>query len=838
VPVPEFDLVRRVRDQRAGARISGVGRTSAFECSAMIQRAWLVLSRWLPRVRSRRWFAVFVAALHVGCSLVRGDLPPLRESFPSDGAAEFPISGWITLDFSKRVYDRSIHRIGMSCGGVKQAMRVHRVTSTRLALDPVGDFDFESRCEVSWEQPGAGGLIRFTTASQSLPARVRYNRRNPRQVAPYPDDYWLAENPADPADHRLRVQMSGFDRTAGWLMNALVSGVREFDGFSPLAHITIQLSTPAAPDSLPLTPEQSLDPLASIGLFDVTPGSPDYATRIPFRLDARSETTRRRNDHALLLFPSVALKSGHRYGVVITRRVLSLTGSPYEPSAFFKTVRDGPSSFEDSWEVMRARKLVDEVLVAVASGPVAIERADVAFALRFTVRSFDGIVDDLGAIRAMTAAAPPPTIEITQVEADSADSTKESDVAAIVHGTWTTPDWRDSDRWLARSRRTGLPIQTGLQTLRFTLALPRAAYLGPVPVVMYQHGNPGSAREEVVEHARDSLAAAGFAVIGFTDMINREVSPPGPPAVDRVRSQAIHFLLRMIGASRFPDDFVLTVSEQFAFLRAIQAVAEIPNFVIEAPRGDQLSRMREFDPADADRPAQLHGIDADLPLSYLGISEGAHLGALLLPFAPEIRAAALISPGRRFSEILIHHGSKSLRAPLALLGSSQLTPIDVWVALALIQQLFDEQDPHNYARFLYREPLEIEPPQRASVLVVEGLNDSLIPNHATRSWVRELGSIPQLGGSGHSIFGFERIEDAVSGNIDARTTAAFYQYVPRGVEGVDPTPGCDVSALAESSAREGHYCAQSAEESLRQRVHFFETALGEDAPEIIDPLIR
>jgi hypothetical protein len=155
-----------------------------------------------------------------------------------------------------------------------------------------------------------------------------------------------------------------------------------------------------------------------------------------------------------------------------------------------------------------------------------------------------------------------------------------------------------------------------------------------------------------------------------------------------------------------------------------------------------------------------------------------------------------------------------------------------------VQQIFDDQDPNNYARFLYREPLGIDPPQRASVLVVEGLNDSLVPNHATRSWVRELGPIPQLGEPGREIFGFERIEDAVSGNIDARTTAAFYQYVPSGVEGVEPTPGCDDSTLAESSAREGHYCAQSAEESLRQRIHFFDTALGEDAPEVIDPLTR
>jgi hypothetical protein len=766
----------------------------------------------------------FVALFQAGCSLVGRDLPPLRESFPSDGDMGFPLSGWIILDFSKAVRDRAIDHINLSCGGAPQAMRVHRVTPTRLALDPVGEFDPASRCEVSWTQNGVTERIGFTTGAPIPPAQINYNRENRAQVAPYPDDYWLAANPSDPNEHKLRVQMSGYRRIARWLINPLLIGVREFDGFSPVAHITIPLSAPADPESLPRTPEQSLDPLASVGLFDVTPGSPDYASRIPFRLDARTESARRRKDHALLLFPSVALKPRHRYGVVVTRRALSHTGSPYGPSAFFETVRDGSSGFEDSWSVKRARKLVNEVLAAVASTPIAIERADVAFAARFTVRSFDGIAGDLIAIREMTAAGPLPSIEITRVEAKSSRATRNDAVAAVVHGTWVAPDWRDSGRWLARDPNSGTPVQTGLQTLPFTLALPRAAFRGPVPVVMYQHGNPGSAREEVVELASDSLAAAGFAVIGFTDVINRDVSPPGPPVEARARWQMIHVLLRLMAASRFPDDFVLTVSEQFAFLRAIQAIAEIPSFAIEAP--------------GAGEPARIHGIDARRPLSYLGISEGAHLGSLLLPFAPEIRAAALISPGRRFSEILIHQGSERLLATLATLGLGKPFPIDVWVALALVQQLFDDQDPHNYARFLYREPLGIDPPQRASVLVVEGLNDSLIPNHATRSWVRELGSIPQLGEPGRAIFGLQQVEDAVSANIDARTTAAFYQYVPRGVEGADPTPGCDDPALAESSAREGHYCAQSAEEALRQRVHFFKTAIGEEAPEIIDPLTR
>jgi hypothetical protein len=779
-----------------------------------------------------------VALLHGGGSPVRPDLPPLRDSSPRDGELGFPLSGWILLDFAAAVHERAIDRIELSCGGTPRAMRVHRVTPTRLALDPVGEFDLASRCEVGWTQSGVSERIRFTTGARALPAQIPYDREDLRQVAPYPDDFWLVANPLDPTEHRLRVQMSGFNRTARWLMNALVSGVREFDGFSPIAHITIPLSAPADPDSIPRTPEQSLDPLASIVLFDVTPGSADYASRIPFRLDARTEITRRYEEHALLLFPSVALKPGHRYGVIVTRRALSHTGASYDPSAFFETVRDESSGLDGSWAVKRAQKLVDEVLAAVASGPIAIERADVAFAARFTVRNLDGIADDLGAIRKLTAAGPPPAIEITRVEVEPSHASRENGVAAVVHGTWTAPDWRGSDRWLARDPNSGTPIQTGQQVLPFTLALPRAAYRGPVPVVMYQHGNPGSAREELVDVARDSLAAAGFAVIGFTDVINREVSPPGRPVDERALWQMIHVLLRVMGTSRFPDDFVLTVSEQFAFLRAIQSLAEIPSFALEAPGFNRAARTHGIDVPGGDQPRRIYGIDTRRPLSYLGISEGAHLGSLLLPFAPEIRAAALISPGRRFSEILIHQGSERLRGPLAFLGFRRLSPIDVWVALALVQQGFDDQDPHNYARFLYREPLGIDPPERASVLVVEGLNDSLIPNHATRSWVRELGSIPLLGPPGREILGFERVEGAVSGNIDAQTTAAFYQYVPKGVEGADPTPGCDNSALVESSAQEGHYCAQSAEESLRQRVHFFETALGEDAPEIIDPLTR
>jgi hypothetical protein len=66
-------------------------------------------------------------------------------------------------------------------------------------------------------------------------------------------------------------------------------------------------------------------------------------------------------------------------------------------------------------------------------------------------------------------------------------------------------------------------------------------------------------------------------------------------------------------------------------------------------------------------------------------------------------------------------------------------------------------------------------------------------------------------------------------NIDAATTGGLYQYVPAGYFDLPPTPGCEEEP-------EGHFCADSNPPALRQRVHFFESALGGGPPEIIDPL--
>jgi hypothetical protein len=164
-----------------------------------------------------------------------------------------------------------------------------------------------------------------------------------------------------------------------------------------------------------------------------------------------------------------------------------------------------------------------------------------------------------------------------------------------------------------------------------------------------------------------------------------------------------------------------------------------------------------------------------------------------------------------------------------------MTAADIWTALSLFQTIYDNQDEHNHGRFVYRSPLTINGTTRkASILLVEGLNDTLVPNHATESLAWTMGPLPHLLPVQRGVPFLETVGGPVSANIDAETTAAFYQYVPVGIEGIDPTPGCTI--LSPTSAREGHYCAQSASESEHQRVIFFQSALTDPAPRIIDPL--
>jgi hypothetical protein len=429
--------------------------------------------------------------------------------------------------------------------------------------------------------------------------------------------------------------------------------------------------------------------------------------------------------------------------------------------------------------------------------------------MRITARTTDDIPRDLMAIKEDLLNEAPPAFEITTVEPGPVPQ-----VAAIVRGTWQAPDWR-VNKYFRRDPETGRPIRAKTNTVPFILALPAAALDQPVPITMYQHGNPGSAEREVPNDARDYLAAAGFAVIGFTDNLNRELSAGISDPTAAITAQIVDIFFSLVQNQKVPDYWVETNAEQLAFLRLITSLGSVDVLPIGAPDG-----VADMDPT--------------LPLTYVGISQGANYAPGVLPYAPELKAAAVMVGGARLAEVLIHQQPQAFLDQLGAFYPN-MTAADIWTAMGLFQTIYDNQDEHNHGRFVYRSPLTIDGTTRkASILLVEGLNDTLVPNHATESLAWTMGPLPHLLPVQRSVPFLETATGPVVANIDEQTTAAFYQYVPVGIDGIDPTPGCTV--LSQTSAREGHYCAQSASESEHQRVVFFQTALTDVAPRIIDPL--
>jgi len=377
--------------------------------------------------------------------------------------------------------------------------------------------------------------------------------------------------------------------------------------------------------------------------------------------------------------------------------------------------------------------------------------------------------------------------------------------AAVVRGTWEAPEWRDGD-FLARDEQ-GRPLQTGSKPVGFVLALPEAALTRPVPVAMYQHGSPGSPEREVPSESTRYLAGAGFAVIGFQDAINREVGED-----DTAQTAAVFFPL--LERRRIPDFWVETHGEQLAFLRVIEQLDTLDLLPIDAPDG-----VPEVDPQQ--------------PLMYVGISAGANSGQAFLPYAPEVRAAALVAGGARLAETLIYQQSRPGTIQFVDLLASivpNATPVDIWTGFSLFAAGLEVQDDQSHARFLYRNPIDVGGDTRkASILVLEGVNDTAVPNNATNSLAWLMGPIPHLAPVQRPVPFLDVVESPLTANIDEHTTAALYQYVPAGVPGIDATPGC-------AHESDGHFCPQIAAESYRQRTVFFQSALNGSAPTIIDPL--
>lgn len=640
---------------------------------------------------------------------------------------------------------------------------------------------------------GVGGIVPS--------AVIPYDRTDRSAMSPFPDDFWLAPDASTPTGYRVALSVPSGEPDVIFLYFALIKETSKLDGFSPTGGIVIKLSDAPDTASLPLTPQASLEPSAALRLFNVTPGSDTLGQRIPFQLSPISRMLEGQEiDHSLVLYPSIPLTPKGRYAMVVTTDARTEDGRRFEPSAAMAKVLGSEQPGEAS-EISKARGLLaDGVLEVLADDQVVsppVHASDMAVVFRISVRSTDDIPLTPLSMKEQILSAAPPSYSIESVSPGSGD------VSAVVRGTWQAPNWREGEYFISRDE-AGNPQTTGSLAVPFVLALPVAAETGPVPVLMFQHGGGGGA-QDVVYEARLTSAEAGFAVIGFTSPLEREIGQ------DNDLQNTVLFQT-LILERRFPDFAMQGYGDQMAFLRVIEQLGSLDR--VPLPDGDGVPDL-----------------DLEAPLTYLGISAGSIAGSAFLSYAPEIKAGALVVGAHRQAEAYFNEGTFIDEFPAGLRDLlPNLTPTDFWVGLSIFQMIFDHQDAHQHAAFLYRDRLEVAGTTRkASVLFQEGVGDMLIPNNATRSLAWTFGPIPHLEPVWDPSPVLEPITGPVMGNIDPETTAAFYQFVAAGVSGIPPTPGCE-------NEPNGHFCAQDAPAALLQRVLFLRSAVEQAVPTIVDPL--
>ena len=756
------------------------------------------------------WRATFVAS---------APAPPLALADPADG--EFPVwrTHWVDLRFDGALPASAVDgwAFGLECDGEKVSHARH-VLGDRVLLNPKPQLPANASCRVAWLGPGgAVEQVEFSVVWDvaSDPGFAFYDRSDPFALAPFPDDYFTVPDPTAATGLGLDIPVPPYTDSIQLLVfQALRSAAGSPDGWSRQSPIVLQFSHEVLSAQVPQDGFESLDPAAPVWIVDIDPASPDFGSRIPYRMLRRQDpapggTT----DFTLLLFPQINLRAEGRYAVAVNRSLVAANsaGRTFGPSAFFASVMADPEP-DEAPEIALARAQIAPVLDVLATLPdVPLPAEDVALAFPISVRSHVSS-DDLVFFKEHALAGPPPEVVLPDPDGDPCPDpdtmclSLSGPRALRAIGHVVLPEWRDGTLGFARDPGTGLPLQQGTNLVPFRMTLPFDVLDGPVHPIMYQHGNPGSPDELFGEFTNGHLDDAGFALVGIQDTLNRELGQDVP-----VQTQAILFALA--GTGKLPDFWNQTGSDMIHFLRAIEGLGALDLVRDDGTGSPEIGTdgLPELDPS---------------VIFYKGISEGGNNAQRFLPFAPELLAATPVVGGTRLAEILIHQGSQILLDTVGLL-LPQLRPADLWVGMSLFQLDYDPQDGHNYLRHLYREPLlpfagstDAVPP---STLWTEGVGDTLVANNATRAAAIEVG-LPHVRPVAEAVPGLAPVDAPLAGNLADGGTAGYFQYDPA------TTPSC--VAIGQD---EGHFCAQTADEAQAQRLHFFETAL-EGTAEILSLL--
>jgi hypothetical protein len=597
----------------------------------------------------------------------------------------------------------------------------------------------------------------------------------------FPDDYFSVEDPTTHTGRRVAM-VPGVDLTVSEniaIWDDTFHDLSTVDGFGTTSAVTLRVSGPVDPESLPAGGEggegsgQPGGSLVLVALDEAPPRFVDFTLEIVPEGGGDPGVT-------LVLTPTAPLRPGARHGVALTSEATDAEGRCLAPSASFRALMDGRAPTPRLGAL--APRLEAFAAVLVDAGTIA-SAADLAHAQVFTTQStVPGSVAVAKAIREMS----PAYRSLGPCAIGSLYRECEGELDAF--------DFRVDGR--AVDDASPAPERAYLLPVTTWLPLEPAPAGEAYPTLVFGHGLSGD-RHQAARLARYA-APLGWAVVAV-DAVKHGDHPDQPEMQSALR------VLEFFGISTSMNP-------------PLDGLALRDNF--RQSTYDKLQLVRALAP----------GLDVDddgtpdidqARLGYLGVSLGGLMSAELVTLAPEIGIAVIIVPGARVGSI-IQHGP--LFSVLVELLRGEATDGQVARFFPLLQTVIDRGDPGAWGLHVAAARL---PGFEADVQVLMQmvLDDEVVPNVSNVAFAQALAA-PLAGDALLPVPGLAAAPALpYAGNLRPGVTAGLFQFdvVPTG-----PATGLELEPATHDNV------ADSAV-GLEQSLHFLESWRATGIAELIDP---
>ena len=570
-----------------------------------------------------------------------------------------------------------------------------------------------------------------------------------RCLLPFPDDYYTRADPSTVTGRRLALTAASVPRN-NLGQSIEPSAFNANDGFSPNSPIVTRvpgLDTTSALVASGIAQEtdigKSLEPDQPVMVLDAKTGE-----QLPIWTEV-DRSTSDASKRTLIIHGAKVFPEATRL-IVVLRNLKNASGTPLQPTGWFREVRDRvvpplPSGVADRTAARRAQ--IDGLLTRLQKW--GIDRSSVYRTWDFTTASEENLTERALKMRDdayhqlgdddMTDLIPTGNSPKVTISSVHHYTTSESPyVYEVVHGTIKVPCYMGNQS-LATGRPTtycasgtrlnlgadGLPEQArnaagtpqyydARITCMIGRSAPNADQMGSnTRAMIYGHGLLGDSTEVEANKHEPGMINVSMCAADWIGM-----SAPDIPTV-------LKLLPDMNKFATLPDR-----SEQglvdFMYLGRWM-ISQDTN-----PAHPGMDAMDDFQPGGGQKLAT-----PGQELFYVGGSQGGIMGGALTAVEPDARRSVLIVPAIGYSTLL--YRSQDFNKFLTTFKTGYPHPADQQVVLTLIQTLWDRGEGGGYAHHMTSDPLPNTPAHK--VVLVEGFGDHEVANIQTETEARTIHAV-------------------------------------------------------------------------------------------------